>query len=211
MTTAQQPSEQGLAVFDRSAHSATSRIVVVGNHRLIVLIDLPVNVTLVMIYDQHCPILATALRLSTDPLLPTLQPHDGFAAPICVCSCVDRILQHAAHPVVPTRLPNDLAQLFCAPSDRQLNLLLIKPEMNLPHAAPLRKFAKDQIDGGSDPGIRIFLDAVVRSFDVSDRDPSNQGAPLRLLQYRGVRTLAEPGDFHFADRSLHPQTTIDHL
>jgi hypothetical protein len=44
------------------------------------------------------------------------------------------------------------------------------------------KFAKDQIDSGPDPGIRIFLDAVDRSFDVPDRDPSNQGAPLRLLQ-----------------------------
>src|SRR5258708_15857000 len=27
----------------------------------------------------------------------------------------------------------------------------------------------------------------------------------RLLQYRRVRTLAETGDFHFADRSLHAQ------
>src|SRR5437667_3102876 len=139
MTTAQQPSEQGLAVFDRSAHRATSRIVVVGNHRLIVLIDLPVNVTLVMIYDQHCPILATALRLSTDPLLSTLKPHDGFAAPICVCSCVDRILQHAEHRVVPSGQPDDLAHLLWPANDRQLNMLLIKPEVNLPHATQLRK------------------------------------------------------------------------
>src|SRR5665213_2007021 len=107
--------------------------------------------------------------------------------------------------MVPSGLPDDLAQRFWPANDRQLDLLPIQPEIDLPHAAQLRKFAKDQIDGGSDPGIRIFLDAVVRSFDVPDRDPSNQGAPLRLLQQRRVRTLAETRDFHLADRALHAQ------
>src|SRR5665213_2189833 len=107
--------------------------------------------------------------------------------------------------MIPAGLPDDLARRFWPANDRQLDLLLIQPEIDLPHAAQLRKFAKDQIDGGPDPGIRIFLDAVVRSFDVPDRDPSNQGAPLRLLQQRRVRTLAKTRDFHLADRALHAQ------
>src|SRR5580698_10515320 len=57
MTTAEQPSEQRPAVLDCSAHSVASRIVVVGDHGLIALIDIPVNVTLVMIRDQHRPVL----------------------------------------------------------------------------------------------------------------------------------------------------------
>src|ERR1035437_1179764 len=205
MTTAQQPSEQRLTVFDRSAHRVTPRIVVVGNHRLIALIDIPVNVTLMVIQDQYCPVLATALHLSTDLLLPGLKPHHGLAAPVRVCSGIDRVLQHAEHRVVPSGQPDDRTPLFWPANDRQLNMLPIKPEIDLPHAAQLRKFAKDQIDSGPHPGIRIFLDTVVRSFDVPDRDPSNQGAPLRLLQQRRVRTLAETRDFHLADRALHAQ------
>src|SRR5664279_3278915 len=145
-------------------------------------IDIPVNVTLMVIQDQHCPVFATALHLSTDLLLPVLKPNHGLAAPIRVGSGIDWILQHAEHRVVSSGLPDDLAHRFWPANDRQLDLLLIKPEIDLSHAAQLRKFAKDQIDSGPDPGIRIFLDAVVRSFDVPDRDPSNQGAPLCLLQ-----------------------------
>src|ERR1035438_8535627 len=144
MTTAQHPSEQRLTVFDRSAHRVTSRVVVMGNHRLIALIDIPVNVTLVMIQDQHRPVLATALHLSTDLLLPGLKPHHGLAAPIHVGSGIDRVLQHAEHRMVSSGLPDDHAPLFWSASDRQLNMLLIKPEIDLSHAAQLRKFAKDE-------------------------------------------------------------------
>ena len=76
----------------RAAHRASFRIVVLGNHRLIALIGLPVNVTLVMIPNQYLPVLATALHLSTDPLLPALKSDYGLAAPIRVRSRVDRIL-----------------------------------------------------------------------------------------------------------------------
>src|ERR1035438_5024945 len=92
MTTAQQPSEQRLTVFDRSAHRVTPRIVTVGNHRLIALIDIPVNVTLMVIQDQYCPVLAATLHLSRGLLLPALKPHHSLAAPIRVGSGVDPIL-----------------------------------------------------------------------------------------------------------------------
>ena len=169
------------------------------------LINVPVNVTLVMIHDQHRPVLATTLLLPEDPLLPGLQPHDRLAAPIRVSSAVDRVLQHAQYRMVPRGPPDDLAPIFCPASDWQLDLLLIKPEINLSYAAQLRKLAKDQTDGGPDPGIGIFLDAVIRSFDVPDGDPSNQGAALRLLQQCRVRPLAKTRDFHLADRTLHAQ------
>src|ERR1035438_9314304 len=121
-------------MFDRSAHRVTSRIVVVGNHRLIALIDIPVNVTLMVIQDQYCPVLATAPYLPTDLLLPRIQPYCGLAAPIRVCSGVDRILQHAERRVVPSGQPDDLAPFFWPARNRQLNLLLIQPEIDLPHA-----------------------------------------------------------------------------
>jgi len=158
-----------------------------------------------VIQDQHCPVLATSPHLPTDLLLPGRKPHHGLAAPIRVGSGIDRILQHAEHRVVPSGQPNDLARFFWPARNRQLNLLLIQPEIDLPHAAQLRKFAKDQIDGGPDPGIRIFLDAAVRSFDVPDRNPSDQSAPLRLLQQRRLRTLAKTRYLHLADRALHAQ------
>src|ERR1019366_8763781 len=107
------------------------------------------------------------------------------------------------HRMVTSGLPDDLAHIFCPASDWQLDLLLIKPEINLPYAAQLRKLAKDQIDGDPDPGIGIFLHAVIRSLDVPNGDPSNQGTSLRLLEQRRVRTLAESRDFHLADRTLH--------
>src|SRR5664280_3122169 len=83
-----------------------------GNHRLIALIDIPVNVTLMVIQDQYCPVFATALHLSADLLLPVLKPHHGLAAPIRVGSGIDWILQHAEHRVVSSGLPDDLAHLF---------------------------------------------------------------------------------------------------
>src|SRR5258708_16485089 len=107
--------------------------------------------------------------------------------------------------MVPRGLRKDLARIFWSTTDGQLDLLLIQPEVNLPHAAHLCKLAKDQVDGRPDPGIGIFLDAILRSFDVADCNASNQGATLRLLQQRRLRTLAECRDFHLADRTLHPQ------
>src|SRR5450432_3887998 len=107
--------------------------------------------------------------------------------------------------MVPSGQPDDLSYLLGPANDRQLNMLLIKPEIDLSHAAQLRKFSKDQIEGRPDPGIRIFLDAVVRSFDVPDRGPANQGAALCLLQQRRLCTLAEARDFHLANRALHAQ------
>src|SRR5664280_1488291 len=94
-------------MFDRSAHRVTSRIVVMGNHRLIALIDIPANVTLMVIQDQHSPVFATALHLSADLLLPVLKPHHGLAAPIRVGSGIDWILQHAEHRVVSSGLPDE--------------------------------------------------------------------------------------------------------
>src|SRR5881396_586519 len=148
-----------------------------------------------MTHDQHRPVLATALHLSTDPLLSRIKPHHRLAAPIRVCSGVGRILEHAEHRVVPSGQPDDLAHLLWPASNRQLNLLLIKPEIDLPHAAQLYKFSKDQIDSGPDPGIRIFFDAVVRTFDVPDRDPPiGIGAavtrrPLALSPFRASPLL----------------------
>src|SRR5437660_3194226 len=107
--------------------------------------------------------------------------------------------------MVPSGPPDDLARIFWPASDWQLNLLLIQPEINLPCAAQLRKLAKDQIDGGPDPGIGIFVDAVIRSFVVPNGVALNQGASLCLLQQRRVRTLAETRDFHLADRTFHSQ------
>jgi hypothetical protein len=133
----------------------------VGNHRLVALIDTPVNVTLMVIQDQHCPVFPTALHLPTDLLPPGLKPHHRLVASIRVCSGVHGILQHAEHRVVPSGRPDHLAQLFCSASDWHLDRLLIKPEIDLPNAAQLRKLSKDQIDSGPDPGVRIFLDAVV--------------------------------------------------
>ena len=49
MTTTQQSSQQGIAIFDRPTHQTTARIVVVRNHLLITLINVPVNVAFMVI------------------------------------------------------------------------------------------------------------------------------------------------------------------
>ncbi len=107
--------------------------------------------------------------------------------------------------MVSSRLTDDFAYRFRPARDRQLNLLLIQPEKHLTHAAQLREFPKDQIDGGAEPGVRIFLDPVIRSLDVSDGDSPDQHAPLCFLSQRRVRTLAKARKLHFADRALHAQ------
>jgi len=99
-------------MFDRPTHRTTSRIFVVGNHRLIALINVSVNVPFMMIHDQHRPVLATVLLLAEDPLLPGLNPRRRLAAPICVRSGVERVLQHAVYRMVPSGPPDDLARIF---------------------------------------------------------------------------------------------------
>src|SRR5258708_16075507 len=108
------------------------------------MIDIPVNVTLMVIQDQYCPVLATALHLSTDLLLPGLKPHHGLAAPIRVGSGVDRIFQHAEHRMVPSGLPDDLLQRFCPPNAPHLAFLLLPPHTHPPHTPQLPKFSLPQ-------------------------------------------------------------------
>src|SRR2546428_8876855 len=111
---------------------------------------------------------------------------------------MEGVLHCAVPRVIPSGRADHPARVYWPASHWQLDLLLVKPEIDLPRATQFRKLAKDQIDGGSNPCIRIFLDTVFRAFDVPDRDPSNQGAPLRLLQQRTVRTLGETREFHLA-------------
>ena len=108
---AQQPGEQGLAVSDRSTHSVASRIVVVGNHRLIALIHVPINVALMMIHPQYRPVFATALHPPLY-LLSRLQPRYRLASPVRVCASIDRVLQYAEYGVVSGGLPDHLARVF---------------------------------------------------------------------------------------------------
>ena len=80
-----QPSEQRLTVFDRSAHRVTSRIVVMGNHRLIVLIDIPVNVTLMenaaYFHKAESPVVELVLPEPNSTLSGT-QPLTGRRSPL---------------------------------------------------------------------------------------------------------------------------------
>jgi len=137
--------------------------------------------------------------------VPRFQPRHRLAAPIGVRSGIDGVLQHAVHGVVPRRLPNDFLCVFRSTHDGQLYLLLIQPEVNLSHAAQLRKLAKDQIDGSPDPAVGIFLDAIIGSSDVSNGHSSNQVPPLRHLHQCRLRTLAKRRHFHLTDRALNSQ------
>src|ERR1700692_3849679 len=118
-----------------------------------------------MICNQYRPVFAAGLPLSKNPLLSRFEPGDRLAAPIGIRARIERILYHAVHRVVPNRLPDNLTRVFWPASNRQLHLLLVQPEIDLPYAAQLRKLAKDETDCGLDPGIRIFLDAVVWSLN----------------------------------------------
>src|SRR2546421_11415654 len=112
MTTTQQPSQQGLAIFDRSPHPTTSRIFVMGNHRLITLINVPVNVAFMVIQDQYRPFLAPPPHLAHDSLLSRFQPLHRLATPIGVRSGIDRVLQHTVHRMIPRWLPDDFTRVF---------------------------------------------------------------------------------------------------
>ena len=44
---------EGFTIFDRSTHHTTARIIIIRNHLLITLINLPVNVAFMVIQDQY--------------------------------------------------------------------------------------------------------------------------------------------------------------
>src|SRR5258708_4529147 len=100
MPTPQQASKQSFPLSNRSAHRAPLPVLVVGDHSLVALIDIPFNVSLMVTRDQSRPVFPPPPHLPPDPLLSGIEPHDRFAAPIHICSGVDRILQHAEHRVI---------------------------------------------------------------------------------------------------------------
>jgi hypothetical protein len=96
----------------------------VGNHRLIALIHVPINVALVMIQNQYCPVF-TAAPYPTLNLVTSLQTRYRFRAPVRVCASIDRILQDAQDRMIAGGLPTLFASVFRSPNNRQLNLLTI--------------------------------------------------------------------------------------
>jgi len=94
VTTAKQPGEQSLAVLNCSTQSVALRVFVVGNHRLIALIHVPINVTLMMIQNQYRPVFTAAPHLPLN-LLACFQARYQLALSIRVCAGIDRVFQHA--------------------------------------------------------------------------------------------------------------------
>ena len=93
MPAPQQTGEQPLPAANRAARQQTIPSRVVGDHTLVPLVLRPRNIALVVIHDQHVPLLAFPGEPTADALAPVL---DGDTAPRStkgVGATVDRVGQ----------------------------------------------------------------------------------------------------------------------
>lgn len=124
MAAAQQAGQQRVAAADRATHHQAPAVGVVGDQALVPLELGPGDVALVVIHEQHVPVLAVAAMAAADPLAPVLhgdvarRPAEGVGA------AVERIGQEVVDRVVDRWLSDDAPPVLDRLDARQQHLLL---------------------------------------------------------------------------------------
>lgn len=146
MAAAQESRQQGAAAPDRAEHGAAVGIRVVGHRLLIAAVRVPVDVAVVVIENQHRPVLGLALRDAHGALAPILDAHRGLAATIDVGTGVDRVLEQVQHALVARRLPHDTFAALGVGHSRQFDASVVQPEAQASGTAEFGELAEHQLE-----------------------------------------------------------------
>lgn len=115
---------------------------VAGDALLVGLIGLPVDVTSMMLFDQHLPLIARQTLDSFAPRTRRLERHLHSRLAIDVGACIDGVAQYLVDGVVARLNPTDLG--VRAHLQRKLQPLIAEPQ---PHAARRAGFCEAGEDG----------------------------------------------------------------
>ncbi len=176
---------------------------VIRDQPLVPLVDIPADITIMMIGDQNIPVF---LRLS-QPLDHTLAPvlyHCARAgAAEHIGASVDRVLQDVQDCVVNRRLPLDTTTIRSVDGCRKHDPLLTQPKMHLAYGTHLIKLREDKRYGVLHPPIRVLVDLILAHTHKSNRDRHKEFAPACLLAQRLMRALSQNGQLHLAHSPFH--------
>src|SRR6478752_4094927 len=196
------------ASLTSSQGTAAHRVLAVGvvrNQAEVPLMVRPAQITLMMVRDQHLPILALLLEAANHLLAAGLDADAAAGAPECIRAGIDWVGQNVQDRVVDRQLPLDQAAFGAIGDGGQRNALVSEPEVHLTHRLHLGELGEDERDRLADAPIRVLLDAVVADPHVADGDRHEQLAPARLLLQRFERALAQYRQLHFAHGALHAE------
>ena len=191
MPAAQQTREQPLSAANRATRQQTIPSSVVRDHTLVPLVLCPRNIALVVIHDQHIPLLAFPGEPPTDALASVLDRDTASRSTERVGATVDRVGQQSVNRAVDRKSPYDPSAVAVDLDRRQAHVLLPEPEMHLSDALELGELPEYEAERFLHASIRILGDPVVPDLHVADRDAQEQFTATRLLPERFERALAQ--------------------
>jgi hypothetical protein len=169
-----QAGEQSLTSAQGTAAHRVLAFGVVRNQAEVPLIVRPAQITLMMIRDQHLPILALLLEAANHLLAAGLDADAAAGAPECIRASIDWVGQNVQDRVVDRQLPLDRAAFGAIGDGGQRNALVSESEVHLTHRLHLGELGEDERDRLADAPIRVLLDAVVADPHVADGDRHEQ-------------------------------------
>ena len=205
MTAAEKTGQQGFA----APYSATARpafsIGVVADQPLIPFELVPVDIAFMVVADQNLPVRPIDAKSAQDALAAVLDRHLADRAAERIGAGVDRVGEDVMDGVVDRRLPPHASPVQAVADGGKCDLLLAKPDMDLPHALQLGELAEHQDERLAHAQVRILLDPVGPAAHITDRHRHEEFPAPSLLLEGFVRALAQDRQLHLAHRSLHAE------
>ena len=156
MATAQQAGEQSLAPAQRTAAHRVLAVGIVCDQAEVPFVVRPAQITLVVIRDQHLPVLALLLEAAHHLLAAGLDADAAAGAPEGIGAGIDRVGHDMQDRVVDWQLPLDQAAFDAISGGGQRDALVPEPEMHLTHRLHLGELGEDEADRLGNAPIRIF-------------------------------------------------------
>src|SRR5215467_12017843 len=99
------------------------------------IILVPRDVAIMVVADQHSPLLSPVRDAVSGDLASSLEPDSGEGATVDICSSIDRVGEQSVHCIIARQAPLHAPPLSTTDSNWQLDLLLPQPQDELAHAA----------------------------------------------------------------------------
>ena len=164
----EQSNQKPSALAHRACHHRALHIGVAGDNLLVAIILLPRDVAIMVIADQHPPLLPWAHDTVRDDFASAVEPGARAGAAKNVGAGIDRIGQQPMNGIVARRAPLHGPPLATMDGNRQVNPLLPQPQGELAHAANLAELAEHQRQRLTDPPVRILFQAIISAAPVAD-------------------------------------------
>ena len=146
MPAAQKASEQGRTLAHGAAYQSSFHGCVLRDRALVGLVLPPADVALVMVNDEHRPVLPGDAHPLGDALATVLQFHSRRGLTISISACVDRVGQDAEDGLIHRQSPVQSALLALVRDAGQFDAFLTQPNEDLANAAEIPELLEHEAD-----------------------------------------------------------------